>query len=212
MYLNILISVILPVQDNENVIADCLDNILGQTYKCIEIILIDNNSNDNTSKIIDSYKSSNYNIKIIKNKNRENINFCKNLGIDSSNGDFVIFYNTNIISSDNRFEIQLDNILKKGLLICGCNCFNNSNNLKIEKYCLDSLLFNKLIFKKYNFSNEIEYDNFKYLDLIKKILNINKVGTLEELHKNNFLNNIYDNIDLSLYINKNNNNCTLKDI
>ena len=211
-YLNILISVILPVQNNEDVIADCLDNLLNQTYKCIEIIIIDNNSDDNTLKIIDSYINNNYNIKVIKNNKIENLNYCKNIGLDNSNGDFVIFYNTNIISNSNRFEIQLDNILKKGLLICSCNCYYNSNNLKIEKYCLDSLILNKFLFNKYRFSADNEYECLDYLSLLKKMLQIDIVGSLEDMHKNNTLNNIYDNIDFSLYINKHTNNNILKDI
>ena len=211
-YLNILISVILPVQNNENVIADCLDNLLNQTYKCIEIIIIDNSSDDNTLKIIDSYINNNYNIKVIKNNKVENLNYCKNIGLDNSNGDFVIFYNTNIISNSNRLEIQLDNILKKGLLICSCNCYYNSNNLKIEKYCLDSLILNKFLFNKYRFSADNEYESLDYLSLLKKMLQIDTIGSLEDLHKNNTLNNIYDNIDFSLYINKHTNNNILKDI
>ena len=212
IYLNILISVILPVHNNEDIIADCLDNLLNQTYKCIEIIIIDNNSDDNSINIIDSYVNNNYNVKVIKNNNNENLNNCKNIGLDNSNGDFVVFYNINIISNDNRFEIQLDNILKKGLLFCSCNCYNNFNNLKLEKYCLDSLIFNKFLFNKYRFSIDVKYDNLKYLDLLKKMLQIDIIGTLEDLHKNNSLSNIYDNIDFSLYINKNINNSILKDI
>lgn len=203
-YLNILISVILPVYNNESTIADCIDNILNQTYKCIEIIIIDNNSDDKTSDILKLYNTYKYNIKVFKNDKYENVSYCNNLGLDKSKGDFVIFYNTNITSNQERFKIQIDNILKKGLLLCGCHNFNSFKDLKIEKYNLESILYNMALFKDYRFNNSSNLNDIKYLDFLQKILEFGKeINSLDEFLKKICLKKIYYNIDYPLYISNN---------
>lgn len=214
-YLNVLISVILPVYNNESNIADCLDNILHQSYKCIEIIIIDNNSNDKTSDILSLYNNYSYNIKVFRNDKYENINYCRNLGLDKSKGDFVFFYKINMISNEERFKMQIDNILKKGLLICSCDNYNNFKSLKIDKYNFDSFLFNMALFKNYRFCNKSDFNDIKYLDFLKNILNLDKsISSFDDMLKSIGLKKIFYNVDFPLYIlnNISNFNNSIKDI
>ncbi|MFR6452270.1 MAG: glycosyltransferase family 2 protein, partial [Clostridium perfringens] len=63
-----LISIIIPAYNIENYIAKCLDSLLNQTYRNLEIIVVDDGSSDNTGKVIDDYLSKYDNIKVIHKK------------------------------------------------------------------------------------------------------------------------------------------------
>ena len=63
------ISIIVPVYKVEQYISRCIESIMNQTYKNIEIILIDDGSPDNCGKICDNYKEKDNRIKVIHTKN-----------------------------------------------------------------------------------------------------------------------------------------------
>ena len=64
-----LISVIVPVYNVENYLNKCVDSILNQTYKNLQIILVDDGSSDNSGKICDEYALKDSRIKVIHQKN-----------------------------------------------------------------------------------------------------------------------------------------------
>ena len=83
-----MISVILNVFNGEKYIKKCLESIINQTYKDIEIVIVNDGSTDDTKKIIESYKD-----KRIKLINQENmgLSLSRNVGIDNSKGDYLYF-------------------------------------------------------------------------------------------------------------------------
>lgn len=83
-----LISVIVPIYNVQLYLKECVDSILVQTYKNLEIILIDDGSTDNSSKICDSYLSDKR-VKVYHRQN-EGLSSCRQFGIDNSNGTFFI--------------------------------------------------------------------------------------------------------------------------
>ena len=93
-----LVSVIVPVYNVEKYLEECCDSILNQTYKNLEIILIDDGSDDNSPKICDSYKEKDSRVKVIHQKN-SGVSSARNNGIKNSCGDFIIF-----ADSDDKLE------------------------------------------------------------------------------------------------------------
>ena len=91
-----MISIILPVFNSEKYIKRCLDSLVNQTYKDLEIIIINDGSTDNTLKICKGYNDDR--IKII-NKKCKNISLVRNVGLDIFKGDYVYF-----IDSDDYIE------------------------------------------------------------------------------------------------------------
>lgn len=85
-----LISVIVPVYNVEKYICKCLESIIDQTYKNIEIILVDDGSTDNSGSICDEYSYRNSKIKVIHKQNG-GLSSARNEGLKSANGDFVTF-------------------------------------------------------------------------------------------------------------------------
>ena len=75
-----LVSVIVPVYNVENSLSKCLDSIICQTYKSIEIILIDDGSTDNSPEICDNY-ANNYPFIRVIHKQNEGLGPTRNRGI-----------------------------------------------------------------------------------------------------------------------------------
>ena len=88
--MNIKISVIIPVFNVEQYINYAVESVLSQTYKNIEIILVDDGSIDNTSILCDKLSEKNKQIKVIHKPNG-GLSDARNCGIDNATGDFILF-------------------------------------------------------------------------------------------------------------------------
>ena len=95
---NPLISVIIPVYNVEKYLRKCIESVVGQTYKNLEIILVDDGSTDNSSKICDDFAAKDDRIVIIHQPNA-GLSSARNLGLDIMKGDYVSF-----VDSDDWIE------------------------------------------------------------------------------------------------------------
>lgn len=87
---SIKISVIIPVYNVEKYLAKCLDSVLNQTLKEIEVICINDGSTDNSLEILEEYSKKDSRLKIISQEN-QGISVARNAGFDISNGEYVAF-------------------------------------------------------------------------------------------------------------------------
>lgn len=87
---NIKISVIIPVYNVEKYIDQCIESVLIQTYKNIEVVLIDDGSPDNCGKILDEYALKDTRIIVIHNSNG-GLSSARNTGIKVATGDYLTF-------------------------------------------------------------------------------------------------------------------------
>ncbi|HEY8803664.1 MAG TPA: glycosyltransferase, partial [Clostridium sp.] len=95
---NPLISIIVPIYKVEVYIRNCVDSILNQTYKNLEIILVDDGSPDNCGNICEEYSSKDKRIKVIHKKNG-GLSSARNAGLDIASGEYIGF-----IDSDDWIE------------------------------------------------------------------------------------------------------------
>lgn len=98
--MNSLISIIVPVYNTENYLEKCLLSLVNQTYKNIEIIIIDDGSPDNSMNIIQKFVLADNRAKVISQKN-QGLSGARNTGINNANGDYIMF-----IDSDDWIEID----------------------------------------------------------------------------------------------------------
>ncbi len=82
-----LISVIIPVYNREKYIKNCLDILLNQTYKNLEIIVVDDGSSDNSVKIIKQYPS----VKLIEHTENKGQSEARNTGMENATGKYIHF-------------------------------------------------------------------------------------------------------------------------
>lgn len=99
-----LISVIMPVYNAEKYVKDSIEDILAQTYKALEIILIDDGSTDGSLEILNQYKAKDARIKVIVSSNK-GPSAARNLGLDEAKGRYIRF-----VDADDR--IPKDSIEK----------------------------------------------------------------------------------------------------
>ena len=96
-----LVSVIIPVYNSEQYLSKCLDTVLNQSLKNIEVICVDDGSTDNSLEILHNYKSIDKRIRIVSQKHH-NAGAARNKGMEISKGEFLSF-----LDSDDYFELNM---------------------------------------------------------------------------------------------------------
>ena len=102
-----LISVIVPVYNVEEYVEKCVLSIINQTYKNLEIILVDDGSTDNSGKICDEIAIKDNRIKVIHKKNG-GLSDARNVGIDIAKGDYLGFVDSDDYIDYNMYEELFD--------------------------------------------------------------------------------------------------------
>ena len=100
-----IISVILPVYNEEKFIGECIESILNQTYRDFELIIINDASSDRSAEIINSFNDQR--ISVINNLNNSGIVKSLNKGCLNARGEFIARIDANDIAVETRFEKQL---------------------------------------------------------------------------------------------------------
>ena len=106
-----LITIVVPVYNVEKYLKKCIESIINQTYKNLEIILVDDGSPDNCGKICDDYKKQDSRIKVIHKKNG-GLSDARNAGIDIANGEYITFIDSDDYIDDDYVELLYNAIVK----------------------------------------------------------------------------------------------------
>lgn len=105
-----LISVIVPIYNVEKYLENCLQSIISQTYKELEIILVDDGSTDNSGKIADNY--SNLDCRVISvHKSNGGLSDARNAGLDIAKGKYIMF-----VDSDDYIPVDCIEYLYSSLI------------------------------------------------------------------------------------------------
>ncbi len=153
-----LISIIIPIYNVENYLEKCLDSVIKQTYDNIEIILIDDGSEDKSKQICDNYVKLDSRIKVI-HKNNEGVSKARNIGIDMSKGKFITFVDSDDYIDINYIEVLYELAIKNksDIVICGVKDEDNDGNIvNISNEIITELnkkeILKELLNEKYFFS------------------------------------------------------------
>lgn len=114
-----LVSIIVPVYNVENYIARCLDSIISQTYRNIEVVLVDDGTKDNSIGIVERYLSD-CRIKIVHRENG-GLSAARNLGLDCATGEFVCFIDSDDSIQSRMIEVLLNVINLTGVDFARCD-------------------------------------------------------------------------------------------
>lgn len=116
---NSLISIIVPVYKVEDYLEKCIDSIINQTYKDLEIILVDDGSPDICPQICDDYAARDDRIRVIHKENG-GLSDARNAGLDLATGDYIGFVDSDDYIAPDMYELMLESIQKNNADICIC--------------------------------------------------------------------------------------------
>lgn len=116
------VSILVPCYNVEKYIRQCLDSVINQTLKDIEIICIDDGSTDNTGLIIDEYTSKDERIKVI-HKTNSGYGASMNIGLDNASGEYIGIVESDDFVEVNMFERLYTLAKEKNLDIVRCQYF-----------------------------------------------------------------------------------------
>lgn len=197
-----LVSVIVPIYNREKYLHRCLDSILAQTYRNIEVICVDDGSTDNSPQICDEYAQKDNRVKVFHIPNG-GVSNARNTGLDNAQGEYIFF----VDSDDYIKETHVQDLLPKedeDFVYGGFVIVKNEQVIEETKnpkqfYCLEQEadinnfisfmhhiwstcvgVYKKSIIKTYNIQfvaasiAEDELFNFTYLQFCKNIRFIDK--------------------------------------
>lgn len=209
-----LVSVIVPIYNNEKTLKRCIESICNQKYSNIEIILINDGSVDNSIEICKKYEEKDDRVHLYSQKN-QGVSSARNLGISNSNGKYIFF-----IDADDTIEFEtiemLIKVTKKNnndKILVGTNFkIISKNKYKLCNY--GNVVYNKEeiikgflqgniygVIWNYLFARDIimniKFDtNTSYLeDTIFFINYINKIEKVQYTESNNSYYNYYNNLE-----------------
>lgn len=177
---NVKISIIIPVYNSEKYLEKCLDSVINQTLGDIEIICINDGSDDYSFNILEKYSNKDNRITII-NKSHEGAGSSRNKGIKHANGEFIFFIDSDDWIRNNTCELLYNKAKTKNtdIIIFKMLNFDDKNNL----YFKDSI-YDLLALKKFH-----NGDIFSYNDISGNIFSIS-TATTNKFYKKSFLDQI----------------------
>ncbi len=160
---NPLISIIIPSYNVENYITKGIESCLNQSYKNIEVIIVDDGSSDNTTKVVERYLDDKR-LTLIKKAN-SGVSATRNIGIKNTNGQYCVFLDSDDWLELNTIERLVSLIDGSKLIACSYNNFVNGKLCKVKEY--PSKLFGKNKALEYASKREYNLDSacFKLFDL-----------------------------------------------
>ena len=198
--MNKKISIIISAYNTEKYIEKCISSITNQTYKDLEIIVIDDASSDDTLKKLKNIKDKR--LKILSNKENSGLSFSRNKGIKESTGDYVSFIDSDDYIPENFYEELMKTMEKEksDIVVCDINTIYENNGNNIRQICgkkdgdkIDFInkglaasacnkLFKKDIINKYQFS--VGKVNEDLAVILPCIIEANKVSYNENTYYN----------------------------
>lgn len=115
-----LISVIIPIYNKEKILKFSIDSVINQTYKNLEIIVVNDGSTDNSHTLCDEYKNKDNRIKVIHKKNG-GLADARNVGIDCASGEYIAFIDGDDCISEKFFNYLYEIIIKYNADIAECD-------------------------------------------------------------------------------------------
>lgn len=177
--LNVKISVIIPVYNVEKYLKKCLDSIITQTYKNLEIICVDDGSTDSSLEILHYYEKKDDRIKVLTQKN-QGPSAARNKAIDAATGKYISFVDADNFLQWNAYEIlaMVAEENELDLIMFGANTFPTSEG---EAWIKDKLCTAYKVYNPETAGEVIFHEKasvpFLWLHFLKRDL-LNKPGKI----------------------------------
>lgn len=195
-----LVSLIIPVYNVESFLPRCLDSVSSQTYKELEVIIINDGSTDNSQQIIDRYVAENpcFKAYTIENSGQGG---ARNYGFEKANGEYIAFLDSDDYIAPDCIERLVETAIKEDGDIVVCNCYdvredgsvlekykNNQDNITTSLFENPQILFNRVapwgklfkksVFGELRFVTGVWYEDMRLVP--KLYLNAKKITYIDD--------------------------------
>lgn len=157
LQISALVSVIVPVYCAEKYLKECIESILSQTYKNIELILIDDGSTDASPSICDAYAADNNRVRVF-HKDNGGVSSARNLGLEKACGEYIVF----VDSDDKAYPTLIEHLIsyaapdrivlcnysiidEKGMRLKPGECLENQENCEISEVISNVLVYRTMM-------------------------------------------------------------------
>lgn len=168
---NVLVTIIVPVYNVREYLDACIESIIGQTYKNIEIIIVDDGSTDGSSDICDQFATKDKRIKVL-HKHNGGLSSARNAGIDVCKGRYIAFADSDDWIMPDMIECLISNIIEFNADIACCDYFSDDHNIpqgrgvsKYDNSTAISMLFDEVGYKCYAWNKIYKtelFNNIRY--------------------------------------------------
>lgn len=194
------ISIIIPVYNTEEYIEGCIESVMRQTYKNMEIILINDGSNERCRRVLEQIVNGDKRIKLFHMTKRRGVGHARNFGLTQATGEFVYFLDSDDYLPEKTLELLVTNIKDFEIIRGRMNSTNfnssfalvfngltqvkmyeeNKYNL-LKNYSAQNFLIRKEFIQKNNllFSEDVEiYSDLKFM--VPALINITHLPYVRE--------------------------------
>jgi glycosyltransferase involved in cell wall biosynthesis len=216
-----LVSILLPVHNSEKHLEECVNSLLSQSYKNLEIVAIDDKSSDNSFKILKQLRKLDKRLRINCNVKRYGISMTLNRALKKAKGQFITIMDADDVCLQTKIRKQVKFLTDNPeVAVLGTQCtFINEKNRKLGKsefpeenhniYAqpvhgistqFETILINKFSLPKDLLKFKAESAPFIFNDLLLKILPYGKIANLNESlhfhrrHPDNYIQDLKKNV------------------
>lgn len=135
------ISVLVPVYNAEKYLEKCIESILNQTYKNIEVIIVNDGSYDKSYDIIEKLKNKDSRIIAIHTENK-GVSHARNVALDNAKGNFLTFVDSDDFIDEDYLDLLYKTLKKEDASISTCNCklIDEANKESIKNFGINKNL------------------------------------------------------------------------
>ena len=189
-----MVSIIIPTYNRANTIERCIRSLQNQTYSDFEVIIVDDNSNDNTENII--RKINDKRVRYIKHKINKGANAARNTGILHSKGNIIAFQDSDDEWLPNKLEIQVNELINRKVDIVASSFYKFMDGVKtvLPKEYIEDENISKRVMEKNFFSTQTIlgksecFKENKFDDNIPRFQDWELMIRLSEKYKIHFIN------------------------
>ena len=98
-----MVSIIMPVYNSEKYVSDAIESVCNQSYKNWELLIVNDGSTDQSSKIADDYAKKDSRIKVF-HRNNEGVSMARNYALDKCNGNYITFIDSDDVYHPERLK------------------------------------------------------------------------------------------------------------
>jgi len=198
---NALVSVLLPVRNSAKFLSACLDSLLLQNYSGLEIIAIDDNSSDNSWRILREYQKRHKQLNIFKNVKQYGLALTLNRCLKRIKGTYILFMDARDTITKNKIQKQVDYLHSNAKVVAvGTQCIyineldkrTGKSNFPLFDTAISekplhgiSVLFEGIMIHRHRIPKDLLYFNsrkntFLYSDMAMKLMQYGELANISE--------------------------------